>query len=186
MTALVLIDIQLGLQETSFYGSERNNPDAETNASKILEVCRNRNLPVFHIRHNSTNAESPLFPGNKGNEFHPAVVPLKSEPVFKKNVNSAFIGTALEKELKKQNINNLIVVGLTTEHCVSTSVRMAANLGFNVTLVADATASFDKVGVDDQKLSADLVHSVALANLKDEFATIKNTETILNQLETES
>ncbi|WP_420320646.1 cysteine hydrolase family protein [Flagellimonas sp.] len=182
MTALVLIDIQLGLQETHFYGSERNNAAAETNAGKILEVFRNRNFPVFHVQHNSTNPESPLYPGKKGNGFHPEVIPIKGELVFQKNVNSAFIGTPLESELRKQNINHIVVAGLTTEHCVSTSVRMAANLGFRVTLVSDATAAFDKVGVDGQKFSANLVHNAALANLKDEFATITKTKTILNDL----
>ncbi|MEX0313698.1 MAG: cysteine hydrolase family protein [Allomuricauda sp.] len=182
MIALVLIDVQLGLQETHFYGSERNNPNAEINAGKILEVFRKRNLPVFHVRHNSSNPESPLYPDKKGNKFHPAVAPIGGEPVFQKNVNSAFIGTDLEQQLKNQNITDLIIAGLTTEHCVSTSVRMAANLGFNTTLASDATAAFDKVGVDGQKLNAHLIHNAALANLKDEFATIKNTETILNEL----
>ena len=182
MTALVLIDIQLGLQETHFYGTERNNADAENNAGKILKVFRDQNRPIFHIKHNSTNPESPLYPSKKGNGFHPAVAPVSGEPIFQKNVNSAFIGTELENELKSKNIRKLVVAGLTTEHCVSTSVRMAANLGFNVTLVSDAAAAFDKTGIDGQKLSADLVHNAALANLKDEFATIKNTKTILNDL----
>ncbi|MGX1928366.1 cysteine hydrolase family protein [Flagellimonas sp. 2504JD4-2] len=182
MTALLLIDIQLGLEETDFYGSERNNPNAEMNAGKILENFRKRNLPIFHIKHNSTNPKSPLHPDKKGNEFHPSVSPIPGEPVFQKNVNSAFIGTNLEEQLKSQDITKLVVAGLTTEHCVSTSVRMAANLGFDVILVSDATAAFDKVGYDGQKLSAHLIHNAALANLKDEFATIKNTETVLNIL----
>ncbi|WP_190810101.1 cysteine hydrolase family protein [Flagellimonas sp. S3867] len=182
MNALVLIDIQLGLQETHFYGSERNNPNAEINAGKILSSCRNRNLSVFHVQHNSSNPQSPLFPAKKGNGFHPVVTPINGEPIIQKSVNSAFIGTDLEQQLKNQNITDIIIAGLTTEHCVSTSVRMAANLGFNVTLVSDATAAFDKVGVDGQKLSAHLIHNAALANLKDEFAAIKNTKTILNQL----
>lgn len=182
MTALLLIDIQQGLQETNFYGTERNNPQAEENCQKILEAFRKKNLPLFHVQHCSTNPESPLHPTKKGNAFHPLVQPKNNEPIIQKNVNSAFIGTDLEARLKNQNISDLVIVGLTTEHCVSTSTRMAANLGFNVTLISDATAAFDKVGVDGKTYSADLIHNAALANLKDEFAIIKTTEAFLKEL----
>ena len=182
MIALLLIDIQQGLQETDFYGTERNNLHAENNCQKILEAFREKNLPRFHIQHCSTNPESPLHPSKEGNAFHPLVQPKDNEPVIQKNVNSAFIGTDLEARLKKQNISDLVIVGLTTEHCVSTSTRMAANLGFNVTLISDATAAFDKIGVDGKTYGADLIHNAALANLKDEFAQIKTTSAFLEEL----
>ena len=64
--------------------------------------------------------------------------------MFQKNVNSAFIGTGLENfHLKKQNYTSLVIVGLTTPHCVSTTTRMAGNLGFQSFVVSDATAAFD-------------------------------------------
>ncbi|MFD2099924.1 cysteine hydrolase family protein [Flagellimonas iocasae] len=182
MTALLLIDIQQGLQEMEFYGTERSNPDAEVNCSKILNAFRQKNWPIFHVQHCSTNPASPLYPGKKGNKLHPLVTPLEGEPVIPKNVNSAFIGTDLEARLKSQNITNLVVVGLTVEHCISTSVRMAANLGFNVTLISDATAAFDKIGVDGNRLSAEIIHSAALANLKEEFAKVMNTTSLLKEL----
>lgn len=182
MTALVLIDIQLGLQELDFYGGERNNPQAEINCQKILNFFREKGLPLFHIQHCSTNPESPLHPSKKGNTFHPLVQPKDGEPIIQKNVNSAFIGTDLESRLKKQGITDVVIVGLTTEHCVSTSTRMASNLGFATTLISDATAAFNKKGVLGEALSAETVHQVALANLNDEFAQILDTKTFLNQL----
>lgn len=183
MTTLVLIDTQLGLQETTFYGTERNNPEAEENCGRLLKHFRKKHLPIFHIKHNSTNLSSPLHPNKMGNEFHPAVQPMINEPVFEKTVNNAFIGTELEISLKAQDITDLVIAGLTIEHCISTSVRMASNLGFNVILVSDATAAFDKIGFDGKKYSADIIFHSELANLKDEFATIKNTETVLNELD---
>ena len=96
-------------------------------------------------------------------------------------MNSAFIGTDLEERLKSKNITDLVIVGLTTEHCVSTSTRMAANLGFNVTLISDATAAFDKKGINGEQFSAELAHSIALANLKDEFAKVIDTEAYLEE-----
>ncbi|MEZ4809612.1 MAG: cysteine hydrolase family protein [Allomuricauda sp.] len=182
MIALLLIDIQQGLQETDFYGTERNNPQAEANCQKILDAFREKKLPLFHVQHCSTNPESPLHPSKKGNAFHPLVQPKDGEPIIQKNVNSAFIGTDLEARLKAQNILAVVIVGLTTEHCVSTSTRMAANLGFSVTLISDATAAFDKIGVDGKTYGAELIHNAALANLKDEFAQIKTTEAFLEEL----
>jgi len=183
MTALLLIDIQSGLQETVYYGTERSNPQAEENCHKILEAFRNKDLPVFHVMHNSTNPASPLYPGKKGNAIHPLVQPIDEEPIFQKTVNSAFIGTNLEIAMISRNITHLVIVGLTIEHCISTSVRMAANLGFHVTLISDATAAFDKIGYDGIRYSAEVIHQTELANLKDEFAQIQDTVTFLTELD---
>ena len=183
MTALVLIDIQKGLEETSFYGTERNNLDAEKNCGKLLRSFRKKQWPIFHVKHNSTNIDSPLYPNKIGNDFRPEVRPLISEPVFEKSVNSAFIGTNLEHSLKVKGITDLVVAGLTIEHCISTSVRMASNLGFNVILVSDATAAFDKIGYDGNRYSAEVIFHSELANLKDEFATIRGTQTLIDELD---
>ena len=102
--------------------------------------------------------------------------------ISKKHVNSAFIGTDLENTLKKDGISEVVIAGLTTEHCVSTSTRMAANLGFKVQLISDATAAFNKIGINGETYSAALAHSLELANLKDEFATILDTQTLLAQI----
>ena len=90
-------------------------------------------------------------------------------------MNSAFIDTSLEKDLRDRDIDTLVVVGLTTDHCISTSVRMSGNLGFRTYLVEDATATFDKVGHNGEKYSAEIIHNTAIASLKDEFATIVKT-----------
>lgn len=182
-TALLLIDIQEGLDELDYYGGQRNNLQAEQNASKMLEFFRKHEAPVFHVRHSSQNESSPLHASKPGFNIKAEVRPIPTEPVYTKNVNSAFIGTELEADLKKQGITTLLVVGLTTNHCISTSVRMAANLGFNTILIADATAAFDMVGFDGKKYSAELMHQTALAALKDEFAQIVETETALATLE---
>ena len=60
---------------------------------------------------------------------------------------------------------------------------MASNLGFNVILVSDATAAFDKIGYDGNAYSAEVIFHSELANLKDEFATIMDTDTLLGKLE---
>ena len=170
--ALILVDIQKGFDNIEYWGGQRNNPYAEENASHTLELWRANDLPIFHIQHCSTNPASPLYEGNAGNAFKDEVRPVVGEPVIRKQVNSAFIGTDLKERLDRGGISKLVIVGLTTDHCVSTTTRMAGNFGFDTFLVADATATFAKKGVDGVGYSAELIHATALASLKDEFATI--------------
>ncbi|MDP4245274.1 MAG: hypothetical protein Q8932_05445, partial [Bacteroidota bacterium] len=61
--ALLLIDIQKGMDEVDFYGGERNNPEAESNAALILDYWRQNNWPLFHVKHCSVVPGSPLTEG---------------------------------------------------------------------------------------------------------------------------
>ena len=175
--ALLIIDVQKGFDDSS-WGS-RNNPQAESNIALLLSAWRRKHLPIIHIQHCSLEPDSPLRPGQPGNEFKQEVLPIDGEKQFTKTVNSAFIGTELEHYLRDQRIINLVIVGLTTDHCVSTSTRMAGNLGFNVTLVSDATATFDRTGHDGVEYSADDIHSIHLASLNNEFCKVRSTEWVL-------
>ena len=173
--ALILVDIQKGFDNIAYWGGQRNNPDAEENAGELLALWRANGLPVFHIKHCSSNPKSLLHETNYGNEFKDLVKPLGNEPVIKKNVNSAFIGTDLKEQLDNLKITTLVIVGLTTDHCVSTTARMAGNFGFKTFLVADATATFNKMGIAGQHYAAELIHETALASLNEEFATVVTT-----------
>ena len=174
--ALILIDIQKGFDNIEYWGGQRNNPNAEENASEFLRLWRENNLPLFHIKQCSSNPASLLHESNAGNEFKDLVKSINNEPVIKKNVNSAFIGTDLKEQLDNAGITKLVIVGLTTDHCVSTTTRMASNFGFDTLLVSDATATFNKKGLEGQNFSAELIHETALASLNGEFATIVTTD----------
>lgn len=174
--ALLLVDIQKGFDDIDYWGGQRNNPKAEDYAAELLGLWRELRLPIFHIKHCSINLKSPLRETNKGNDFKDLVKPLEDEPIIKKNVNSAFIGTDLKERLHALKINKLVIVGLTTDHCISTTTRMASNLGFDTFLVSDATATFNKKGIEGQNFSAELIHATALASLNDEFASVVTTK----------
>ena len=173
--ALILIDIQKGFEDIAYWGGQRNNSDAEKNAAALLRLWRALDLPVFHVKHCSANLKSLLHESNDGNEFKDEVKPIGNEPVIKKNVNSAFIGTDLKEQLDRAGVTKLVIVGLTTDHCVSTTTRMAGNLGYDTYLVSDATATFNKKGLDGQNYTAELIHETALASLNGEFATVVTT-----------
>lgn len=176
-SALLLIDVQQGLDDPK-YGA-RNNPEAEGLIAALLASWRAAGRPVIHVQHLSLEPRSPLRAESPGHAFKPEAKPIPGEPVFQKHANSAFIGTDLEAHLRQHGIASLVVAGITTDHCVSSTVRMAANLGFTVTVVEDATATFERVGPDGRSYSADLMHRVALASLHGEFATVKPARDVL-------
>lgn len=178
--ALVSIDFQKGFEDP-IWGA-RNNPDAEEKMALLLSEWRKQGFPVIHIQHCSVEENSPLRPGFSGNEFKDEAKPLLGEKVFTKTVNSAFIGTELEKYLRENSIESLVIAGLTTDHCVSTSTRMAGNLGFDVTLVSDATATFDRKGEDGIHYSASQIHKIHLASLNGEFCTVLTSKEVLSAI----
>ena len=178
--ALLVVDVQRGFDDP-IWGS-RNNPDAEAKIARLLEVWREAKRPIFHVFHDSTSPESPLRPDTDGNAPKAEGAPRVGESVYRKTVNSAFIGTSLEADLRKAGITTLVVVGLTTNHCISTTVRMAGNLGFEVYLLSDATATFDRAGIDGRNRPAAEVHAAALSDLNGEFATVIDTRSLLTLL----
>ena len=178
--ALLIIDVQKGFEDPRW--GQRNNPDAESNIALLLAEWRRNRLPIVHIQHCSVEPNSPLRPELPGNAFKDVARPMNDETIFTKTVNSAFIGTGLEEYLRRHGIKSLVVVGLTTDHCVSTTTRMAGNLGFNVTLVSDATATFDRLGHDGNEYLAEDIHRIHLASLHEEFCMVRSTAELLNPI----
>ncbi|WP_134703500.1 cysteine hydrolase family protein [Ammoniphilus sp. YIM 78166] len=181
MAALIIVDVQKAFDDPSW--GQRNNPQAETNIKQLLKKWRETERPVYHIQHVSKRSPSSLFYFEKETcEIKEEAKPLEGEPVLTKSVNSSFIGTHLEEFLRERGCDTVVVVGLTTNHCVETTTRMAGNLGFNTYLVSDATATFDRVGPDGRKYRAADIHQMTLVNLHEEFATIVDTRSIIEML----
>lgn len=180
--ALLLIDMQDAFDDP--YWGARNNPSAEENAGRLLAHWRAAGAPVFHVRHLSQEPQSPLNPGFGRTAIKAEVAPLDGEPVYDKRVNSAFIGTTLEADLRAAGIEALVICGLTTPHCVSTTTRMAANLGFSVELAHDACAAFaqnaDTSWRDGGKADPKFIHQAALDQLHGEFAQVVSTLDLLS------
>lgn len=180
--ALILIDVQKAFKDEEYWGGNRNNKNAEIICGKILNKWRELDLPIFHIRHSSSDPKSKLNNSKKGFELDENVIPLHKEPVITKKVNSAFIGTDLKEQLDKANIDTVVIVGITTNHCVSTTTRMAGNFGYETYLISDATATFDRIGIKGEKYDAETIHLTTLANLNEEFATVWTSEKLMSEM----
>jgi nicotinamidase-related amidase len=181
--ALIIIDVQHAIDHPQWARwGPRNNPQAEDHIAQLLATWRATNRPIFHVRHMSREAHSPYRPGQPGNDFKPQVRPLPHEPIIEKSTNSAFIGTTLEAELRAAGIETVIVTGVITNNSVEATARMAGNLGFATIVVADATATFVRPDFNGVLRSAEDVHAMSLANLKDEYATILTAQEILEGL----
>ncbi|GAC1361764.1 MAG: cysteine hydrolase family protein [Ktedonobacteraceae bacterium] len=176
-TVLLIIDVQQGFDDPS-WGS-RNNPQAEENIARLLETWRRTDRPIIHVQHLSKEEHSPLGADTPGSQFKSQVQPQAHELIIQKQVNSAFIGTHLEQILHTHHFDSLVIVGLTTDHCVSTTTRMAGNLGFHTYVVSDATATFERTGYDGRTYTAEEIHTIALVSLHHEFATVLDTQGIL-------
>jgi len=179
-TALVVIDVQQAFNDPSW--GRRNNPDAEQRAADLLRAWRADRRPVIHVRHVNPRPGSLFNPGGPGVPPKPEASSEPGEPVIEKDVNSAFIGTDLEARLRSQGITAVVVFGLTTDHCVSTTARMAGNLGFDTYVVADATATFERTSPGGRHYTAEEMHDTALTSLSGEFATVVDTADVLAAL----
>jgi nicotinamidase-related amidase len=179
--ALIVIDLQKAIDHPSW--GERNNPDAEKNVASLLQAWRSTNRPIYHIRHDSTEAASHYRPGQPGNDFKPEAQPAPGEPVIVKRTNSAFIGTDLESRLRQAKQTMLVVTGVITNNSVEATVRMAGNLGFQTLLVEDATFTFGRKDWHGTWRSADEVHAMSLANLDGEYCTVVRTNEVLAALQ---
>ena len=178
--ALIVIDVQQGFSNYDVAG-ERNNPECETNITKLIDAWRARGLPIVFVRHDSKEPTSVLRPGQPGNDFKPALTGTP-DLIVSKSVNSAFYGTPdLDAWLKANGINELAICGIQTNMCCDVTARMAGNLGYDVWFALDATHTFAKE-VNGVKLSADKLAQATAVNLHGDFAEVMSTAEAIEKL----
>ena len=172
---LLLIDVQRAFDDGTW--PERNNPGAEARIADLLAAWRGAGAPVVHVRHESPEPDGRFRRGTPGFELKPEAAPLPGEPVLEKQVNNGFVGTDLEERLRAAGAETVVVAGLTTDHCCSTTARMAGDLGFETWFVADATATHARAGFD-----AETIHRTALASIDEEFCEVLDTAEAIRRL----
>ena len=148
---------------------QRWNDDVDANGLALLAAWRAAGWPIIHVRHDSVQPGSSLAPGTPGNAFRPGFEPLRSEPLVTKSVNSAFIGTDLYLRLKRLGARHVVTFGISTDMCVSTTVRTGANMGWDMVLVPDACDCFDLPDGQGGTIPAEEVQRAHVATLAFEF-----------------
>jgi nicotinamidase-related amidase len=130
---------------------------------QILNSARQAKLRVFYAMHRrfrsgdyeTWNSTAPVQRsawrskafefGTWGGEFRSEFTPLPGEIVAQEHwCSSGFANTDLDLQLKRHGIQKLIIIGLIAHTCVEATVRFAAELGYDVTVVRDATADYSE------------------------------------------
>jgi nicotinamidase-related amidase len=176
-TALILVDLQLAIDDPKW--GPRNNPDADRHVAALLAAWRSAEMPVIHIRHDSTEANSPYRPGSLGHPFKPEAMPTGAEPVIGKSTNSAFIGTALDEVLTRRGMTTLAVCGVLTHNSVEATVRHAGNLGYRVFVPGDACRACAVTDLTGRRWPAEDVHQLSLAVMHGEYATVTDAAALV-------
>lgn len=179
-SVLLVIDVQKAIDDPSW--GQRNNPEAENRIAELIKFWRDEAFPIVHIRHDSVELGSPYGPGQPLHDFKEQVTPLNSERVIGKSNNNAFVNTDLQTHLDTIGADQLIICGVLTQHSVDCTARMAASLGFKVTVISDATAATGITDMDGKQHSANDVHNITLAHLAADYADIKTTKDLLIKL----
>jgi nicotinamidase-related amidase len=180
-TALLLIDIQ----NDYFPGGKvelDGSCEASGNAGNLLQKFRELGAPCIHIQHVSSRPGAMFFlPDTDGVKFHPDVTPQAGELIFHKHFSNSFRETGLADHLRQTGIKRLVIAGMMTHMCVDSSVRAAADLGFECILAHDACAT-KALKFNDQVIAAHNVHLSFLAALG-HFARVLPSHEILKELD---
>ena len=135
MKALVVIDIQNMLIRMKPYES----PRFLKRVGILIEQARKKGIEVIYVRHKSDS----LVPGTKGWQIHEAVAPKEGEKIIEKTHPSSFKDTDFDAYLKERGIDNLIIVGMQVEYCVDTTIRVAFEKNYKITVPQGGTTTFD-------------------------------------------
>ncbi|MFE9764700.1 cysteine hydrolase family protein [Streptomyces sp. NPDC005808] len=184
--ALVVVDVQQGFDDLASWGP-RNNPAADENIAALLAAWQDTGRPVVFVRHDSVKPDSPLRPGQPGNDLKEYVEQRRGlgkgpELFITKTVNSAFYGTPdLDAWLKAEGITQIAVAGIQTNMCAETTARMGGNLGYDVLFAYDATYTFDQTGPFGWSLTADeLSRATAVTLHGGGFARVVTAEELVS------
>lgn len=176
-TALLVIDVQAGLDDPGL--GRRDNPECETNIARILAAWRAAERPVVFVRHDSARSDSPLRPGQPGNDFKP-VVSGEPDLLVAKQTGSAFLGHPdLHAWLETRGVTGVAIVGMQTNYCCEATARMAADLGYRTLFVLDATHTFDLEAHDGGVIPAEVLARVTASTLRGEIADVVTTAELL-------
>jgi nicotinamidase-related amidase len=184
--ALVVIDVQESFRRRPTW-QVVSNPDIAADVQRLVDAARAAGDLVVWVLHGEPGTGGVFDPAQGHVRLMDGLVPLDGEPILTKTSRNAFTTTNLAQLLTERGIRHLIVCGIQTEQCCETTARVANDLGYEVTFVTDATATFPiphrdapagrSVGdlvADPRTLTADDVIARTEYALAGRFATIRS------------
>ena len=174
---LLPIDMQRGFDTPQW--PRRWNAQSDANGLALLKKWRESGRPIIHVRHDSVVEGSTLHPDNPGNQLRPGFGPIDGEQLVSKSVNSAFIGTDLDLKLRRLGARHVVAFGISTDMCVSTTIRTGSNMGWDMVLVADACDCFDLPDGNGGTIPAETVQAAHVATLGYEFCKVVSTSELV-------
>lgn len=185
--ALIVIDVQESFRARPLWGT-LNNPDVIPNVQRLVDHARATGRQVIWVLHSEPGSGGTFDPANGHVRLVDELVPADGEPTLIKFVHNAFTTTDLQFRLTSSGVTRVTVCGLRTEQCVETTARVASDLGYEVTYVTDATATFPiphweapedqtvaELLADPRTLAAEDIVARTEYALAGRFATIKST-----------
>jgi nicotinamidase-related amidase len=164
-TALLVIDVQDSFKIDPARWAKRSNQDFEENVTRLVGTFREAGEPVVWVLHNDSD---PGFrPGDPEVRLMSFLDRREDEPLLVKNTRNAFTSTDLKARLDALGVTRVTVCGISTEQCCETTTRVAADLGYEVDFVTEATLTFP-IGT----LSTDAIIERTEAVLRGRFARI--------------
>ncbi len=182
-TCLLVIDVQESFRHRPYF-SDHGLSAYLAAQNALIRAAQAASTPIVRILHQ----EGPASPDNPFSEASGAIRPLdgladfEAAASFRKSRHSALIGTGLEVWLVENGIQGLVISGIRTEQCCETTARHAADLGFKVDFVPEATLTFDMVQPDGQPLTADDIVRRTTTVLHNRFARILSVAEAVERL----
>ena len=138
-SALLVIDVQDSFKVPGRW-ERRSTPNFEANLTALIEGYRRSNLPVIWVMHSDTDPGwRTTDPGYKLMDF---LDRFPEEPLLHKTSRNAFTTTDLQRRLTQLGVRRLAITGMQTEQCCETTARVAADMGYDVDFVTEATMTF--------------------------------------------
>lgn len=179
-TALLVIDMQMGMAERIASGRPIANAGAEGRVADLVALFRRKGLPVVHVHHDEPG--TPFARGLPSAEPMPCAMPAPGEVVLWKSRSSAFAGTGLDAHLRASGVDRLVIIGAVAAFCVTSTTRAASDLGFKTILPGDALLAFDIAAHDGGRIDPETVLRVTLSLLGSDFAQVVTADQVATHL----
>lgn len=140
-SALIVLDVQESFRQRPTWAAV-SNPDIVGRVNRLVDAARANGDLVVWVLHAEPNTGTVFDPVRGHVRLMDGLTARDDEPVLTKTSRNAFTTTNLQQLLTVRGIRHVIVCGIQTEQCCETTARVAGDLGFTVTFVTDATATF--------------------------------------------